>query len=500
MECRPGFRSLVAAVLLVAASSHAATLPTNFSDQLVASGLNMPTSLAFLPDGRALVTEQNSGAIRMVVGSTVTGALVIVPSLNTDGYERGLLSIAVDPQWPSRPYVYVHHTQSGSVMRVVRFTGRGTLSGSGSTNLTLDSLYQVLTGLPDNADNHNGGSLRFGPDGMLYLSVGDDANSCSAQDRTSLRGCVFRMDVRNLPGGAGGPPARSAITPASNPWAGSANSAERLVYAYGLRNPFRFQIDRGSGKLYVGDVGESQWEELDEVTAGENEGWPWREGPDSFSSCSGSPGTLDSPIDAYDHGQGVSVIAAGVYRRAFHSTAWPASYEGDVFYADYFSGMMRRLHNNAGSWQRIGPSGQVSNTPWGTGLNTPVDFQWGPDGHLWWLSQENGQLRRIVGTGSVAVDPPGTPSRLTLGAAPNPARGQVDFGFDLPQAGAIRLSVYDLAGRRVALLADEWREAGRHSLAWNGRDVTGRMVQAGIYVARLEAHGAAATTQFARID
>lgn len=499
MHHRPGSRYLAFVCLLAASTSHAATLPNNFSDQLVASGLNMPTSLAFLPDGRALITEQNTGAIRMVVGSTVTGALTIVPSVNTNGYERGLLSIAVDPGWPARPYVYVHHTQSGSVLRLIRFTGRGTLSGSGSTNLTLDSLYQVLTGLPDNADNHNGGSLRFGTDGKLYFSVGDDASSCSAQDRTSLRGCVFRLDVSTLPGGSGGPPSRSQITPSDNPFAGSTNTAERMVFAYGLRNPFRFQIDRGSGRLYVGDVGEGQWEEMDEVTAGENEGWPWREGPESFTSCSGSPGTLDSPIDAYDHGEGVSVISAGVYRRAFHSPAWPASYEGDVFYADYFTGMMRRLHKSSGIWQRMSPGGQVSDTPWGTGLTTPVDFQWGPDGHLWWLSQENGQLRRIVGTGSVGVEP-GTPARLALTAAPNPAGGVVELGFDLPAAGSVRIGVYDLAGRRVAMIADEWRDAGRHAVTWDGRRNSGERAQAGIYMVRLEANGEQVTKRVTRLD
>lgn len=499
MKTHPGCRHLTVAMLLLAPVVHAATLPTNFSDQLVASGLNAPTSLAFLPDGRALVTEQNSGAIRMVVGSTVTGALTTVPSL-TSGGERGLLSIAVDPGWPTRPYVYVHHTQSGNVMRVLRYTGKGTLTGGTSTNLTLDSLYQVLTGLPDNAENHNGGTLRFGPDGKLYFSVGDDAGGCVAQDRTSLRGCTFRLDVSRLPGGAGGPPSRDVITPSDNPWSGSSNSAERMVFAYGLRNPFRFQIDRATGTLYIADVGEAEWEELDQVTVGENEGWPWREGPVSYSSCSGSQGTLDSPIDSYDHSEGVVIIAAGVYRRAFHSPAWPSSYEGDVFYADYYNGFMRRLHHDGSGWHRMGPSGTTSNTPWATNLDSPVDFQWGPDGHLWWLSQNDGQLRRIVSTSQVGVEPPVTPSRLTLTAVPNPARGQVDLGFDLPIAGRARVAVYDLAGRRVATLSDLRRDAGHHALTWNGRDESGHPVQNGVYLVRLEAGGEVVTARITRID
>jgi glucose/arabinose dehydrogenase len=499
MYSHPACRHLAIALVFAASTAGAATFPTNFSDQLVASGFNAPTAFAFLPDGRALVTEQTTGAIRMVVNGTTTGALATVPSLNTNDVERGLLSLAVDPGWPARPYVYMHYTQTDGTMRLVRYSGKGTLTGSGSTNLTLDSLYQILT-LNDNVPQHNGGTLQFGPDGKLYFSVGDDGGSCVAQDRTSLRGCVFRLDVSGLPGGAGGPPPRSQISPSDNPWSGSSDSAERLVYAYGLRNPFRFQIDPATGLLYVADVGETQWEEMDEVGAGENEGWPWREGPVAWMTCSGTPPTFDPPIDAYDHNEGIVIVSAGVYRRAFHSTAWPGGYDGDVFYADYFLGFMRRLHKNAGTWQRIDPSGQVSNTPWATGLNTPVDFQWGPDGHLWWLSQNAGQLRRIVGSGSVGVDPPVEAARLALAASPNPARGRIDLGFDLPAAGRVRIGVFDLAGRRVVTLAEGWREAGHHTLNWDGRDASGRLAQAGIYVVRLDAGDASVTTRVTRLD
>jgi flagellar hook capping protein FlgD len=247
-------------------------------------------------------------------------------------------------------------------------------------------------------------------------------------------------------------------------------------------------------------VGESFWEELDEVVAGENEGWPWREGFSSWQVCSGTPGPFDLPIDVYGHDEGVVIIAAGVYRQAFHSTAWPADYEGNVFYADFYAGFMRRLRNNAGNWERIDPTGQTSSTPWATGLNTPVDFQWGPDGHLWYLSQNAGHLRRIVGSSAIGVEPRVTPSRLALAAMPNPTSGHADLSFDLPAAGQIRIGVYDLAGRRVSVLADEWRDAGRHALKWNGRDAAGRRAPAGIYVVRLEASGSEVTIRVTRID
>jgi glucose/arabinose dehydrogenase len=498
---RPGCRHLAIVLLFAASSARAATLPTNFSDQLVASGLTAPTSLAFLPDGRALVTEQGTGRIRMVVGNTVTGALTTVPSLNTSGYERGLLSIAVDPDWPQRPYVYVHYTQTGNLIRIARFTGVGTLTGGTSTNLTLTDLHLVLTGVPDNAENHNGGSLRFGPDGMLYVSLGEDASPCNAQSITSLRGCVLRMDVSRLPGGAGGPPSLGEIAPADNPFASNPNAVAKLTYAIGLRNPFRFQIDPATGLLYVADVGEGTWEELAEVDAGENQGWPCREGPSSFgSSCTPLPNPVyDPPIDSYDHSEGPVIIAAGIVRRASGSHGWPAGYEGRVLFGDYYTGWLRMIGNDGSGWERVSAPGQPGEY-WATGLNTPVDFQWGPDGHLWWLSQSAGQLRRIVHTGTVAVDPTPASPRLALAAAPNPARGQVELGFDLPSAGRVRIGVYDLSGRRIATLADEWRGAGRHALRWNGRDGSGRPAQAGVYLVRLEHENEAVTSRVTRLD
>lgn len=501
MRRAPGCGRLVMALLLAAVSpSLAADLPTDFSDQLVATGLSAPTSLAFLPDGRALVTEQQTGAIRMVVGGAVTGALTTVPSLNTVGLERGLLSVAVDPDWPARPYVYVHYTHTAGQIRLVRFTGVGTLTGGASTHLSLDSLH-VLLAVPDLTEYHNGGSLRFGPDRMLYLSLGEDASPCGAQDITTHQGCVLRMDVRGLPGGAGGPPDPGLLAPLDNPFATDLNPLAKLKYAFGLRNPYRFQIDRKTGTLYVGDVGENLWEELDEIVAGENGGWPFREGPETTATgCAPLANPIyDPPIDSYDHSEGAVIISAGIVRRAFGSWGWPSHYEGSLFYGDFFYGWLRMLRSDGNGWSRAIEPGQ-SGDYWATGLNLPSDFQWGPDGHLWWLSWGDGQLRRIVYTGTIGVDPPGAPPRLVLAAKPNPTYGAVELAFDLPVAGNVRVGVYDLAGRRVAMLADAWCGAGHHALRWDGRDASGRIAPSGIYVVRLEAGGDVVTARLARLD
>ena len=251
----------------------ATQLPTGFSEQTVVSGIDRPTSLTVLPDGRVLVTEQHTGRIKLVVGNTLVATpLVIVSQQANSAEERGLLAIAVDPRWPASPYVYVHHTRTTDQQRLLRYTATGDLTTGTSTNLTLGSEYTVMDGITDASTTHNGGTLRFGSDSLLYWSLGDDNVSCLAQDSTSLHGCVMRLEVRNLQAGAGGPPARTLLVPSSNPFAQSANVNVRLVYNYGLRNPFRFQLDPASRLVYVADVGENTWEELDELGPGANAG------------------------------------------------------------------------------------------------------------------------------------------------------------------------------------------------------------------------------------
>jgi glucose/arabinose dehydrogenase len=478
-------------------SAHAATLlPTGFTDQLIANGLSLPTAFAFLPDGRVLVTEQLTGNIRLIVGGTTVAAPVATVSALTTGDERGLLSIAVDPGWPARPYVYVHHTQTGDVIRVLRFTAAGDLANPASTNLTLGSPYTVIGGLRDNAFNHNGGTLRFGNDGMLYLSLGDDASGCPAQDSTRLVGCILRLKVNNLPAGAGGPPLRSLLEPTDNPFIASPNSDAHLVWAYGLRNPFRIQIDRGSTGVLVADVGEGTWEELDLIHAGDNGGWPFREGPGDlgWSGCSepSGSGRYAAPIDAYGHDEGLAIIAAGIYRKAFNSPQWPASWDGNAFYADFYGGFLRMLHLGPNGWARATAAGQPDPSYWATGLAQPVDFAWGPDGQLWWLSMWNGELRRISAVSALGV-PPAAPERLALSAAPNPGNGALTLSYDLPRAGHVRLAVYDLSGRRIAALIDGTRPAGSDRVRWSGAGDAGRALPAGVYLARLELDGAAVT-------
>src|ERR1043165_7407837 len=159
-------------------------LPTDFMNEVLVSQLNTPTSLAFLPDGRALFTEQKTGYVRMVVNGhlAATDPEFVVPSVNTDGYERGLEGIAVDPGWPQRPYVYFHYTRLGGYFRIVRYTVTGDVADPLGGTLSFGAPLLLIDDITDSNPNHNAGCLRFGPDSCLYASLGEDENWCAAAD------------------------------------------------------------------------------------------------------------------------------------------------------------------------------------------------------------------------------------------------------------------------------------------------------------------------------
>ncbi|MGH7742336.1 MAG: PQQ-dependent sugar dehydrogenase, partial [Candidatus Eiseniibacteriota bacterium] len=264
----------IACAVLQSPANAQPLLPTGFQDQPVVGGFNYPVGLAALPDGRVFVIEQFSANVRLIVNDALssTDPVCVVDQVNASGGEQGLLGIAVDPGWPGRPYLYVHCDASvpGNTIRLSRYTVTGDLSFTGSGALSVDpaSRRDLITDLPDTAPNHNGGTLRFGIDGRLYDSMGEDAQSCLAQDDSTLHGVILRLDVSRLPATPGGPPAIDIITPPDNAQVGSSNLRRRLIDVWGLRNPFRFQIDPLDGSRFIGDVGESAYEEVDRAASG----------------------------------------------------------------------------------------------------------------------------------------------------------------------------------------------------------------------------------------
>lgn len=451
-------------VVCVCATSLAAqTVPTGFMvDTLVSSGLATPNDHCFLPDGRCLIAN-SAGSVAIYAGtSTAAPTIGTVPNVESGG-ERGLLSIAADPGFATNGQIYVYYSSTqDSFMHLDRFTCTGDLANPASTNVQFAaaSRHVLLGALPDNAGNHNGGSVRFGPDGMLYLTVGDDANMCAAQSLTSQVGCLLRLDVSQRPaGGSLVLPTFAALDPGTNPGS-AASDFSQLVIAHGLRNPFRAEIDPLTGNVYIGDVGAGAVEEYSEYvypSVGSlplvNFGWPWREGNQAGFSCGGTqpPGLVD-PIAAVSHGAGwQSVMGGARYRNLGGQYDLGAAYEGNAFFLDYFAGQLRRLVNT-GTWAPAPPvPGQPDATNWGTGFTNVTSLRLGPDGGLW-LTKHDNTLRRVRLLGPVpsinAISgggqraPAGDPFPLPLVArvfdpAGNPlAGGAVNFAV----SGAATLS------------------------------------------------------------
>lgn len=373
--------TIIALLLLLLPSAFAGTLPSGFTESYVVTGLSTPLGMAFLPDGRILVVEQ-AGAIKLVSNGSASTLLTVTGI--TSGGERGLLGIAIDPDYPTRPYIYVYYTASGSVAQVARYT---------FSNNTIDanSKLILINDIPDSASNHNGGTLRFGLDKTLYISVGDDASACNAQDRTLLKGNILRIKVDDTINASD----RATLAPSDNPFVSSTNNNEKLVWAYGLRNPFRFNVHPDTGALFIGDVGSGTREEVDVSTGGENFGWPYYEGTGTTgtTSCGGQSSTM--PIYDYTRvNTSASVIGGVVYKGVNYpnDASLPSEYDGTFFFNDYYTGNLRVLRQNGSNWDIV--SG-VDSTNFGTGFSYVSDWAVGPDGAIYYV-YSGGRIVRIA--------------------------------------------------------------------------------------------------------
>lgn len=512
MKLHPRLASFALALFALAPhATRAQVLVPGFTDSVVSQGLDLPVAFDFLPDGRLVFVEQYSGEIHLLVNGQVPASPVMTVPNVTIGGEEGLLGVAVDPQFPARPYLYTHQTSTGNVIRISRWTLTGDLNGTGNGEMTADpaSRYDLLSNIPDNASNHNGGTVRFGTDGMLYVSLGEDADNCSAQVLTALKGKVLRLRTSGLPPGPGSA-FFAQITPVDNPYVANPDSNARLVYAYGLRNPFRFQVDPVRHCLVIGDVGLSEWEEMDLLAlpggsgvdiapAGSNFGWPWREGPTAYMGCGGSEPSSVGPIYAYDRTalSGAAIISGGAYHAQLGGQNFPNRYEGDLFFAEYYSGNVYRLEWNGSAWVIATPdSGQADAGIWASGFESVSDFRVGPDGALWLCRQyfegfrNTGRIERIAWTSNTGVPPgPGTRPGLRLSAYPSPARGLVTLALTSAGPGLVSVRIYDMRGRLVRDLGSRSAAAWTGAISWDGADDAGRRAPSGVYFARATAPG-----------
>lgn len=349
----------------------------------VADGLGGVVDVRHAGDGSGrLFTVERRGVVRILEDGEVSEEpfLDLSATVEATGGEQGLLGIAFPPDYPERRHFYVVYTIPGNDVVLVRYE---LLPDSDIPDP--DSAVTILTATKAQAfRNHNGGRAEFGPDGMLYLSLGDgggqDDPLSQGQDPGTLFGTILRIDVEGAQDG-------TYAIPQDNPFVGDAD-ARGEVWVYGLRNPWRFSFDRATGDLYIADVGERDREEINVQEAssqgGENYGWSVMEGSLCFMPSDCDPDGLVLPVTEYDHSDGDCSVTGGfVYR----GEAYP-DLQGVYLYGDFCSGRIRGLRRVGDEWEA-----QVLLE---SDLQMITTFAEDEDGNLYVSDFATGTLYRIV--------------------------------------------------------------------------------------------------------
>lgn len=357
------YSPLIACVLLLVAFIapntvvRAIDLPADFTETNLLDDLNRATTMAFAPDGRIFIAEQ--GGDLLVYKE---GALLPTPAISLDvssGSERGLLGVVFDPAFESNGYIYLYYTVDGSGSSLRNRVSRFILTGD---TINPDTEFKLIQGEPLDATNHNGGALHFGKDGKLYIAVGDNAVASNSQTLSNLLGKVLRINA-------------DGTIPTNNPFYNKASGKKRAIWTLGLRNPYTFGIQPVSGRIFINDVGQSSFEEINLGRRGANYGWPATEG------YTDDP-RYDSPLHAYNHANGECSIVGGAFYNP-KDPQFPVNYIGDYFFADF-----------CGEWIHVMDvkTGEVTDFATETTFD-PVDVRLGTDGALYYLTLDT--LNRI---------------------------------------------------------------------------------------------------------
>ena len=399
-------------------------LPTSVGNagaiDLVAAFPNLSFNAAIfvsgVPGETRLVVAQQSGQLRAFVpsaGVSTSRTILDVSGNLVFAGEQGLLGLAFDPNFTTNRFIYVNYSRRADGATIVaRYTW------DAGADVAVPASEKIILVVPQPAANHNGGMLAFGPDGYLYIAMGDGGGANdqfrNAQNLNSLLGKILRIDVH--------PAVATAAydVPADNPFVGTANTRPE-IWAYGLRNPFRFSFDRQTGQLWAGDVGQDAIEEIDIITRGANYGWPRFEGTRLLQPGTSLTGSAPHtpPIYQYDHSLGVAVIGGYVYRGARI-----AALIGAYLYGDFASGTVWSLR-----YDGVNPA---TNAELATAQN-PTSFGEDNNGEVYVVSQNGGifQMNESGGGGSA-------PTRLSQTglftdlAALTPASGLIEYGLNLP--------------------------------------------------------------------
>ncbi|MEM7087025.1 MAG: PQQ-dependent sugar dehydrogenase [Bacteroidota bacterium] len=387
--------------------------------ELFGTGFSNPVDMKHAGDERLFIVEQG-GLIKILNSDGTTNAtpFLDIASAVSGGSEQGLLGLAFHPDYATNGFFYVQYTDNSGDTQISRFS----VSGGNPDVADPGSEFPIID-YAQPFPNHNGGSLNFGPDGFLYIGSGDGGSGGDpgnrAQNTALLLGKLLRIDVDN-PGGG-----NNYGIPADNPFEGSPNDAEE-IWAYGLRNPWKFTFDRDTGDVWIADVGQNAIEEINKAggtEAGLNYGWRCYEGNSPFNTTNcPDPSELTFPIAEYPHSSGFSITGGYVYRGTIYNNM-----TGYYFAADFGTGLI----------VSVSPSGDFNNL--GTFGGSWASFGEDVAGELY-IANYNGQISKIKGE-ILSVD---TAETLAPRLFPNPANDKVTI--QLEQGALQEVTVMDMKG------------------------------------------------------
>lgn len=368
------------------------TVPPGFTETRVATGLAQPVSMAFAPDGRSFITEK-TGNVRVM---TASGQLLPTPfvqlAVDAQG-ERGVLGVEFDPDFATNGHVFIYYTSTDGTIhnRLSRFTAADANPGDGiytpGNTAAPGSEFQLINFDPLSSIYHNAGNMHFGPDGKLYVAVGDNVRGVLSQQLTNLWGKIIRIN-------------RDGTIPTDNPFYNQTTGINRAIWALGLRNAFTFAFQPGTGVMYINEVGNSAWEEINQGVAGGNYGWPQTEGafdPGQFPN-------FTNPIYTYANNRVCNAITGALfYNPAGGGSQLPAQYVGKYFFGDLCGG---HDAGTANGWIKTFDPVTKTVADFGANIQRPVDFDIGPDGSLYYLSNSRpgvaGHVYRVAPAGAAS--------------------------------------------------------------------------------------------------
>ena len=381
-------------------------LPNGFAEKRYATGLTSPTAMAFAPDAcptsgtpvRRLFVNEQGGTVRVFRNGVMQTKPFLTVSADTRG-ERGLDGICFDPNFATNHYVYIYYTvlQADSTLpthnRVSRFTADPAnpdvaLAGSETRIMEMDNLIAA-------SYIHNGSALHFGPDGKLYISTGENGNTANSQSLNTVLGKILRINP--VPENSDGTNPESTF-PTDNPFYNTTTGKNRAIYALGLRNPFTFNFQPGTGRMFIDDAGSYLWEEINEGKKGANYGWPTYEGPVEPPAAG-----FTNPIFAYQHfsgtPEGCAITGAGFYNppplcSSDPAFSFPTSYVGKYFFLDLCAGWIYTMDPT--QIDPASPYGFYKVASFASGIHGASTYLTiGPDANLYYISRDDGAVYQI---------------------------------------------------------------------------------------------------------